>query len=200
MSWVERKTVYFETPGKQNTGFLLKLVKEYAQAHGIMYVVVASTTGETGVKASKIFKGFDVVVVTSVNKAREFKEKNRDEILKNEARILTATPRLRSVERAFRRKWKAYALWLFGFEPFALFAHALSLLGAGTKVCVEIALMAADAGLIPVDREVVAIAGTGRGADTALLIKPATASHFFKLEVKEVIAKPRNLRLWAAQT
>ena len=195
MSWVERKTVYFETPGKHNTEFLLELVKEYARANGTRHIVVASTTGETGVKASKTFKEFNVVVVTSVYKAYEFKQENREEILKNGARILKAIPPLRSVERAVRGRWKAYALWLFGFEPFALFAHALSLFGMGTKVCVEIALMAADAGLIPVDMEVVAIAGTGRGADTALLMKPATASHFFELEVKEVIAKPRNLRL-----
>jgi hypothetical protein len=53
--------------------------------------------------------------------------------------------------------------------------------------------MAADAGLIPVDQEVIVIAGTDRGADTALLVKPATASRFFELEIKEVIAKPRNL-------
>lgn len=193
MNWIEGKTVYFETPGKQNTEFLFELVKEYVQVHGIRYIVVASTTGETGVKASKVFEELNVVVVTSVYKAREFEEGNREKILKNGARILTAVPRLRSVEQVFRRRWKGYALWLFGFEPFALFAQALSLFGAGTKVCVEITLMAADAGLIPVDREVVAIAGTGRGADTALLIKPAIASHFFELKVKEVIAKPRNL-------
>ncbi len=53
--------------------------------------------------------------------------------------------------------------------------------------------MAADAGLIPVDREVVAVAGSGRGADTALLIRPANSSRFFDLEVKEIIAKPRSL-------
>ena len=193
MNWIEGKTVYFEAAGKQNTEFLLELVKKYVQVHGIKYIVVASTTGETGVKASKVFEELNVVVVTSVYKAREFEEGNREKILKNGARILTAVPRLRSVEQVFRRRWKGYALWLFGFEPFALFAQALSLFGAGTKVCVEVVLMAAGAGLIPMDRDIVAIAGTGRGADTALRIKPATASHFFELEVKEVIAKPCNL-------
>lgn len=74
MSWIEQKTVYFETPGKSNTKFLLKLVKEYARASGIRHIVVASTTGETGVKASKTFKEFNVVVVTSIYEARELKE------------------------------------------------------------------------------------------------------------------------------
>lgn len=50
--------------------------------------------------------------------------------------------------------------------------------------------MAADAGLIPVDNDVVAIAGTGRGADTALLLRPANTARFFDLKIKEIIAKP----------
>jgi hypothetical protein len=54
--------------------------------------------------------------------------------------------------------------------------------------------MAADAGLIPTDKDIVAIAGSGRGADTALLISPANASRLFDLEVKEIIAKPRSLK------
>lgn len=65
-------------------------------------------------------------------------------------------------------------------------------MGEGTKVCVEITLMAADAGLIPADEDVVAIAGTGNGADTALRIKPANTARFFDLKIKEVIAKPRE--------
>jgi len=61
---VERKTLYFTSPGKANTEALLKFVKDYAEARGLNHIVVASTTGETGVKASEVFKGFNVVVVT----------------------------------------------------------------------------------------------------------------------------------------
>ncbi|MCW4008465.1 MAG: hypothetical protein NWF09_07265 [Candidatus Bathyarchaeota archaeon] len=73
-----------------------------------------------------------------------------------------------------------------------LISNTLRLMGEGTKVCVEITLMAADAGLIPVDEDVVAIAGTGNGVDTALRIKPANTARFFDLKIKEVIAKPRE--------
>jgi hypothetical protein len=52
--------------------------------------------------------------------------------------------------------------------------------------------MAADSGLIPIDEDVVAIAGTGRGADTALRIQPANSSRFFHLKIREIIAKPRD--------
>jgi hypothetical protein len=190
MSTVERKTLYFEAHGKLNTDTLLDYVEEYARNVGIINVVVASTTGETGVKASQVFKGLNVVVVThhsGFNEAgkHELTEENRKIILESRAQILTATHALSSVERAIRRE-------LGTVQPLELIAHALRRLGEGTKVCVEITMMAADAGLIPVDKDIIAIAGSGRGADTALLIKPANASRFFDLKIREIIAKPRE--------
>lgn len=191
MSSIKRKIVYFQTPGRQNTESLLTLVKDYARAEGVEDVVVASSTGETGARVSEILKGSNVVVVSHHVGFREpgiweMEEENRRKISENGAKILTATHALSSVERAVRRKHGT-------IMPLELIAHTLRLFGEGTKVCVEISIMAADAGLIPVDREVIALGGTSRGADTALLIKPATASNFFDLEIKEIIAKPRNI-------
>jgi hypothetical protein len=59
------------------------------------------------------------------------------------------------------------------------------------KVCMEIALMAADAGLVAVGEPCIAIGGTGRGADTAVVLTPANAQSFFDLRVMEILAKPR---------
>lgn len=190
MSSVERKTVYFNVPGEQNTDLLLRLVKDYAKVEGVRNIVVASTRGRTGVKASRILKDFNVVVVThhagfEEPGVSELEEANRKKILENGAKILTATHALSSVERAVRKKFGT-------IEPLELIAHTLRLFGEGTKVAVEITLMAADAGLIPVDRDVIAIAGTSSGADTALRIKPANSARFFDLKVREIIAKPRN--------
>jgi len=187
---IERKTVYFARPGKENTEAVLKLAKEYAETKGIKDIVVASTTGETGVKASRIFKDFNVVVVTHHFGFRkpsihELLDENRQKILENGAKILTATHALSGVERAIRKKLQT-------IMPLELIAHTLRLFGEGTKVCVEIVIMAVDAGLIPEGREVIAIGGTGRGADSALVIKSASASRFFDLEIREVIAKPRT--------
>ena len=191
MKLIKRKTVYFEAPGEQNTESVLELVKDYAQDVGIRDIVVASTTGETGVKASKVFRGFNLVVVShhvgfQEPGVWEMEEDNREKILENGAKILTATHALSGVERAVRKKFET-------IMPLEIMAHTLRLFGEGTKVCVEITIMAADTGLIPVDREIIAIGGTGRGADTALVIKPATASRFFNLEIREIIAKPRSI-------
>lgn len=190
MSFVERRTVYFESAGKENTDLVLKVAKEHAEKLGIKDIVVASTTGETGAKAANVFKGFNLVVVThhvgfKEAGVHELKDEYRRQILESGAKILTATHALSSVERAVRK-------WFGTIQPLELIAHSLRLFGEGTKVCVEIVLMAADAGLIPVNKDVIAIAGTGKGADTALIIKPANTSTFFDLKIKEIIAKPKN--------
>ncbi|MGB9672392.1 MAG: pyruvate kinase alpha/beta domain-containing protein [Candidatus Norongarragalinales archaeon] len=188
MSYFERKVTYFKSAGRANTDTLLKIVKEYAEKEGIKDIVVASTTGETGAKATKVFKGFNVVVVThhvgfQKPGETELKEEFKQEILNNGGKIFTGTHAFSSVERAIRKDFGT-------LQPLELIANVLRLMGEGTKVCVEIVLMAADAGLIPVDRDVIAIAGTGRGADTALRIKPANSARFFDLKILEVIAKP----------
>jgi len=56
---------------------------------------------------------------------------------------------------------------------------------------VECVLMAADAGLLDMSQEVIAIAGTDNGADTAIVCRPAYPRTFHELEIREVLAKPR---------
>jgi len=188
MSVVERKVAYFKEAGRHNTDAVLRLVREYMEKEGIKDIVVASTTGETGAKASKIFKGYNVVIVTHYFGFREpgkieLQEEYKKEILANGAKIFTGIHALSGVERAIRKDFGT-------IQPLELIANTLRLMGEGTKVCVEITLMAADAGLIPVDKDIIAIAGTGRGADTALRIRPANTSRFFDLKIREVIVKP----------
>lgn len=188
MPFITKNTLYFKRPGPQNTDALLNFVKEYAEKENIRDIVVASTTGETGVKAAKIFSGYNVVVVTHHVGFRkpgewELNENCRKEILESGAKIFTGTHALSSAERAIRKDFGT-------IQTLEIIANTLRLMGEGAKVCVEITLMAADAGLIPVDRDIIAIGGTGKGADTALRILPANSARFFNLRIKEVIAKP----------
>lgn len=191
MEGIEKPVIYFNAPGKQDTISVLQIAKKYAEKNDIGDIVVASTTGETGLMATKLFKEFNLVVVThhsgfSKPDFLELKEENKQQILAHNAKILVATHALSGGERAIRKKFGT-------IEPLEIIAHTLRLFGEGTKVCVEIVLMAADAGLIRTDNAVIAIAGSGRGADTALLIKPASSSQLFDLTIQEIIAKPRRL-------
>ncbi|MBS7607412.1 hypothetical protein KEJ14_06210 [Candidatus Bathyarchaeota archaeon] len=190
MKALEKSITYFESPGEENTDMVLALAKKRAEELGIKDIVVASTRGYTGVKASEIFRGYNLVVVTHHTGFRELgqqelTEENRRRIEANGGKIYTGTHVFMNVERAIRSKFgTAY--------PAEIMAQTLRLFCEGMKVAVEIAAMAADAGLIPVDREVISIAGTGRGADTAIVLQPANSSRIFDMVIKEIIAKPRG--------
>ena len=58
------------------------------------------------------------------------------------------------------------------------------------KVAIEISVLAADAGLVRTDENIVAIAGTGVGTDYAIILKPVNSSNFFDLKVSEILCKP----------
>jgi hypothetical protein len=190
MSSFEKKTIYFSKAGEQNTNALLRFAREYIEEEDIEDVIVASTTGKTGAKAAKTFKGRNVVVVThnfgfQEPGKTELQEEYKKKILANGAKIFTGVHALSSAERAVRKDFGT-------IQPLELMANVLRRLGEGTKVCIEITMMAADAGLISADKDVVAIAGTGKGADTALRIHPANTARFFDLKIREVIAKPAD--------
>jgi len=190
MSMIEKPIVYFNKHGENNTEAVLTLARKRAEELGIRDIVVASTTGETGARASEVFKGFNLIVVTHHTGFREpghqeLMVENRRVIEASGAKIFTGTHVFMNVERAIRSKFDtAY--------PAEIMAQTLRLFCEGMKVAVEIVAMAADAGLIPVDRDVISIAGTGRGADTAIVVQPANSSRIFDMTIKEIIAKPRS--------
>ena len=184
-----RETVYFDEPGKGNTGEALRLAKERAEELGITSIVVASSSGETGAEASRIFKGYNLVVVTSVtgyNRPDEvrMRPENRMAIEANGGKVVTAAHAFGSVGRAIHSKFGA-------IQVDEVVAHVLRLFSEGFKVACEVACMAVDAGLIRTDEEAVAVGGSGGGSDTAIVLKPSNTHALFDLRVREVICKPR---------
>jgi len=182
--------MFFDRPGIENTQITLQKVKEIALEKGIYHVVVASTFGDTGLKAAQLFHGSNInlVVVTHNTGFKEEGEQELDpmkrkEIEKLGGRVYTGTMVLRGLGAAIRDR--------LGFSHQQLVADTLRMFGQGVKVCVEIVAMACDAGLIPFN-DVIAVAGTVRGADTALILKANSSNRFFDIKIKEVIAKPRN--------
>jgi hypothetical protein len=100
------------------------------------------------------------------------------------SKIVAASHALSGIERSVAQKHS-------GIYPVLLIADTLRLLGQGTKVAVEIAVMAADAGALT-GNDIISVGGTGRGADTALVLKPAHQNNFFDLRIREIICKPRT--------
>lgn len=199
--------VYFEKSQPENMDIILDLVKEKAMEKGIKHVIVASTRGETGVKAVEHFKdtGINVVVVTHQIGPRgpELLQENEEKIKAHGGKIVTCTHAFGGVNSSLRRSpkreqgqprpqpfWPAYVP-----STGDLIANILRLFSQGMKVCFEITVMAADAGAVPIGEKVIAVGGQGRWADTAIELNTANSSSFFDLDVGEILAKPASKRV-----
>lgn len=181
----EKWIIYFGRAGKVNTEKTLKLAKKRALELGIKKTVIASTHGYTAQEALEVFKGTDVQLVV-VGTERDLFSKNLLQILRDKENPVIFSNEVEYIYPEFTR-------------------NALKKLSEGVKVCMEICMVAAEKGLIPEDKEVIAIAGTsprgfedGGGADTALVMLPRKSEQFNKIpekakrrDVKEIICKPR---------
>jgi hypothetical protein len=180
--------VYFQKAGIENTEETLQIAKKEALERGIKFVLVASTGGNTGLQAARMFHqtGIQVIVVTHNTGFKEpglqeLDQKVRSEIIKLGGIVHTGTHVLRGIGAAFRDRYKS--------SDELVVADTLRMFGHGIKVCVEMAAMASDAGLIPPE-DIIAIAGTQKGADTAAIIKADSSNRFFDIKVREILAKP----------
>ena len=181
--------MYFEKPGKVNTEQTLKLAAERGKALGIKEVVLASTSGETAYRALEIMPEFKLVSVTYHAGCRkafhsEMPEDVRRDLTAKGVGVVMASHALSGVEKSIAGKFG-------GVPPVILIANTLKRFGQGTKVAVEVAIMAADAGMLS-GEDIIAIGGSGHGADTALVLTPVHQNSFFDLKIREILCKPRN--------
>jgi len=185
MATITREITYFSPPGPNHTEKVLRLAHDRAASLGLRSVLVATTSGQTGLQAAELFRGYNLVVVTH---SAGFRQPNTQEappetlaaIRATGATVLTAQHAFGGIGRAVRIKFGTY-------QMDEIIAHSLRTLGEGMKVAMEITLMATDAGLISSGEDVLAIAGTGRGADTAAVIRAANAMRFFDQAVVEIV-------------
>lgn len=189
---IEKRIVYFEKPGKENTAECLEVVKKALKSENYKDVVVASTSGYTGIIFSEGLKNSDINLVI-VTHSSGFKEPNiiempediRMRIIENGPKVFTGSMLTHSLETSLASKFG-------GSYPTLIIANTLRRFGEGAKVCCEIVMMATDAGLIPEGKEVIAVAGTASGADTVMVIKSSASKRFLDLKVLEILAKSRT--------
>lgn len=181
------KHMYFDSVGKINTKETATLALKVAEEKHIKYIVVASSSGDTA-KLLVNTNGLNIICVTHANGypepgKNEMSKEIRSELGDLGIKVLTTTHVLSGAERGISKSFG-------GAYPVEIIAHSLRMLGQGTKVCVEISIMALDAGLIPYGEPIIAIGGSGKGADTAVVITPSHASSIFETKLHEMICRP----------
>lgn len=195
MSYTAKTTYYFDEPGPSNTKDCASFAVERAEELGIKTVIVASTKGGSAEIFSDAVKGTDIslIVVThvvgfSAPGVWEFPKNLADKLESEGVRVIKGTHVLSGLERAISGRAK-----LGGSSRSEAIAEALRrTVAVGLKVAVECTLIAADQGEITVTDEVIAVGGTATGADTVCVIRPSHTSGYFDLQVREIVAMPRN--------
>lgn len=185
----EENVRYFAKAGPDNTRQVLEAVARRAASLSLDQVLVPTCSGRTALEALDVLpSGLRIVAVTHVTGFRQPDHQELDPGVRRDLEsrgvaVFTGQHAFGGVGRAVRNKMDTY-------QVDEIMANTLRIFGHGTKVAVELALMAADAGLVRTDRDVIAAGGTGRGVDTALVLRPANSFRFFDLKVRELICKP----------
>ncbi len=200
---VKRSTVIFEKGGEEHTEETLKIALQGAKERKIDTVLISTSTGSTGLKAVEVFKGSRIKLVFVRHqtgypvKGKQMMPQDVKEKLEKSGKLVTGTDLLTGgVEVGLGRQRPEKEQPLEASLPFivpptnVIVANTLRLLSQGTKVCVEIAMMAADCDEVTTDKPVVCVAGSHAGADTALVITPAASNRIRDLKLHEILAKP----------
>ena len=196
---LRKDITYFRYSGETNTIDLLNLARKRALDNKIRTVIIPSETGISALKAIQIFRKTEIqlVVVTHypdrvagpkgdipIGINRPEYEDRRNKIKDSGVEIVTGT---RPFVPPSRIDWSWNSME-------GMIDSTLELFGSGTKIAIEVALMATDAGKVDTGEEVVTCGGTYKGLDTALVVKTSHSHKFFEqFEVREIIAKPRFL-------
>ena len=181
----------FPENGPKNTEETLRIALKAAAERGLT-MLVSSNTGETVEKLLAIMEetGLSVPVVMggqvdgfSAPGTNALTAGKRAFLEGKGVKIVTAAHALSGAERGLSGKFS-------GVYPVEIVAHTLRMLGQGTKVCVEIGMMAMDCGALEYGKPVVAVAGTNRGADTAVILTPSYTADFLSTKIHEILCKP----------
>lgn len=184
---MEARILYFDKPGKRNTNPTLEAVRRRAEELGIQQVVVATTHGYTALRAAEMLRdlGAEIIAVSICaafdDQGWTMSPEERNKLETAGVKVLTSLHALGDdINEAFGQ-----------MPSNRIVRETLYRFCQGMKVVVEVAVMAAEAGLLDVNRDCIAVAGSSEGADTAVVLKPAYARKFSELQIREILAKPR---------
>lgn len=196
---IAKPVFYFQYRGEVNTGKVLELARQRALELDIKKMVVASETGRSALKALDVLQGTGIklIVVTHypsetwgprgnipIGLARPEYARVKRFLEKHAVTLVQGTRPFGGIGRSLG--WDAPV-------PSTFVDKALELFGSGTKIAIEAALMASDAGVCDPGQEVVTLGGTYKGLDTALVVRTSYSGTFLSdFEVMEIIAKPRH--------
>lgn len=188
---MEAKIEYFDNEGMENTEKVIELVRQRLENSDIKYVVVASASGKSALQLADALEDLDVKIINVTHHAGftgpnelDIADEMREKLNEKGITTFVGSHALSGVGRGITNKFG-------GINPSDIIAETLRMFSHGIKVAAEISIMTADAGLIPVGEEIIAIGGRAHGLDSAAVLTPANMTGVFNIKFHEIIAMPR---------
>jgi hypothetical protein len=199
MADVTRSCTFFEQPGKDNTDQVIAAVVNRLSVGDIQTVVVSSTTGYSALAFAEALQGHDGIALISVAESALIREwgseyptlepetkrtlEGRGVIVADQASYVFHHSPLDD------SRWQAPT-------PAEIIRDTLYAFGQGLKVAVEVALIAVTIGILEPYQEVIAVGGTHRGVDTAIVMNATYPNSILsrdpgkRLKIHEILCKP----------
>lgn len=206
-----RMVRFFESAGEENTDEVIKAVVDRAEEGGVEAVVVASTSGKTSVKVAEQLRKRGlrtaVICVSGPPSWKEFPEYKFPLIKEETRKRLDALgiKMINDVEEpfmpiTFRNWWEKKTVKVSRPEADLFWMSLICVGGHGFRTAVEVVFMAEEAGAINKGEPVISVAGTGTGADTAIVMKTSRFTDAVgvdpekRLKICEILAMPKETR------
>jgi len=196
-----RSVFFFSQPGGDNTPQVIQVVRSRIREGDITKILVASESGRLALEFKKELPKQTVVCVTYDRETRRMYKK--PELLKKKLAASGITivdtvkePLTRGL--VFRNWWRGRNIVLPGESADLFWMTLICVGGHGLRTAVEIVFMAVEAQVVQTGEKVLSVAGTGRGADSALVMKAskfedAVGRHpLSRMKIEEILAMPKE--------
>jgi hypothetical protein len=193
-----RNVTYFDTPGFTNTSSVVNVVRERMNLGDVKRVVVPVTTGRTAEafdcelkeKASIVTVSEDEVIVAF----KTLKIPTHSTMEESMKKRLEEMPE--DLPEWLRRDTIDMSLLPFSGKTYSAVREILYAFGQGMKVAVEVSLAVVQLCKVNPYTKIIAVGGTGEGADTAIVARTSTLNEAFgedyekRLLIQEILAMP----------
>jgi len=195
------KVFFFDHPGPQNTEKVLQAVGERLKRGDLNKILVASESGRLALQIKQAFPNKEVICVT-YNQHTRLKYKKpalmKEKLKEKGVTIVDKIEEPLTRPLTFRNWWEGKTIEMKGEEADLFWMTLICVGGHGFRTCVEIVFMAVEAGVVNEGEKVIGMAGTGWGADAAIVMKGSRFEDAVgerpekRFKIEEILAMPKQ--------
>lgn len=192
---------FFNNPGPENTSKVIQAVRRRIRLGGVSKVLVASESGRLALELKRVISRVPIVCVTYNDETRLKYRKPalmKDQLLKHEITVVDSVPEPLGRKLTFRNWWERSTIKLPSKYADLFWMTLICVGGHGLRTAAEIVFMAVEAGVVSVGEKAVSIAGTGWGADSAIVMRASrfedavSENRGKRMKIEEILAMPKQ--------